>query len=396
MPKFVGFACLLLCAACSIPKPGPFYHTPASPTAAHGTLILAAPFATGLTGAAGYRIVYNSESESGRIIPVSGMVFLPTAPPPQGGRPTIAWAHATTGIAQGCAPSLDPQNPGIPGLAQFIAAGDAVAATDYEGLGEAAGAAPGIHPYLIGNAEGQNIVDSVLAAAQLPGADLSGTYALWGHSQGGHAALFAGQISAAYAPKLHLAAIAVAAPVTDVFGELTEPFHSGSGRLLHAYFYTAYSQTYGVPLTSILTPDSMPAVAKTASKCLSNLPDALDALLTARAIRKPFPAHPPQSTPPWPALLHANSPGQAPPGAPLLLMQGAADPTVEPHWTETFAAKLCAEHRVVAFHELPGVNHLAAAQKSLPTVLPWLAARFAGQPAPDTCPTGAVQAGQRK
>jgi fermentation-respiration switch protein FrsA (DUF1100 family) len=386
MPHSNSLACLLLLTSCAIPKPGPFYATPANPTDAHGTLLVAAPFATSLSGAAGYRIIYNSESESGRIIPVSGMVFIPTTPPPPGGRPTIAWAHATTGIAAGCAPSLDPQNPGIPGLENFISAGDVVTATDYEGLGEPAGAAPGTHPYLIGNAEGQNIIDSVLAAQNLPGANLSGAYVLWGHSQGGHAALFAGQIAASYAPNLHLAGIAAAAPVTDVFGELTEPFHNNTGLLLHSYFYTAYAQTYGIPLSTIIAPNALPAVAKTASKCLTTLPDALNALLTAHAIPKNFLASPPQSTPPWPTLLTQNSPGQSPPGAPLLLMQGAADPTVEPHWTETFAAKLCAEHRTLAFHLLPGVNHLAAATAALPTVLPWIAARLASKPPPNTCP----------
>ena len=58
----------------------------------------------------------------------------------------IAWAHRTTGVIQACAPSRRAQLiVEIPGLADMLARGYVVAATDYPGLGT-----PGPHPYLIG------------------------------------------------------------------------------------------------------------------------------------------------------------------------------------------------------------------------------------------------------
>jgi alpha-beta hydrolase superfamily lysophospholipase len=381
MRVFAAWVLGLLLTSCSAPRPTAFYAQPARPEAPHGALIAAAPYAATVQGAAAYRVLYNSEDISGHIIPVSGVIYVPMAAPPAGGRHVVAWAHPTTGIAPGCAPSLEADESGtIPGLADFIAAGDVVTATDYQGMG-----VPGLHPYLIGQSEGQNILDSVLAARSLPGADLNGDFVVWGHSQGGQAALFAGQLAAAYTPGLHLAGVAAAAPPTDMQGELTEPFHNDSGRLLAAYIYYSWSVTYDVPITTVVYPQVLPAVHQEAGLCINSLGQGLQAILTARKLRREFWSHPPQSTPPWPALFALNSPGHAPPGAPLLIVQGAADPTVEPHWTESFVAGACRRGAVVDFELLPGVDHLSAARKGLPLVEPWIKARFAGQKAASDC-----------
>jgi acetyl esterase/lipase len=373
----------LTLSACAIPQPGPFYATPADPAAPHGTLLAATPFSATIPGAAAFRIVYNSEAEDGSIIPVSGVIFIPTAAAPPGGRNIVAWAHPTTGVAQGCAPSLDAGTgmpDSIPGLPTFIAAGDIVAATDYQGLGE-----PGTHPYLIGKAEGQNVIDSVLAARTLPGAAPSNNVVVWGHSQGAQAVLFAGQIAAAYAPTLQLRGVAAAAPVTDMQGELIEPFDNPSGRLLHAYVYSTWPKIYHIPITSVVDPRAVPAVEHTATKCLNGIGEALDGIITARALHPIFLAHKPESTPPWPQRFAENSPGHAPPGAPLLIIQGGADPTVEPHWTESFAKIICARHQTIAYHEFPTATHLSIPAKSLPLVTTWIASRFANTTPPDTC-----------
>ena len=84
-------------------------------------------------------------------------------------------------------------------------------ATDYEGLGT-----PGIHPYLVGASEGRGVLDVARAAQALRAAHASDRVVVDGHSQGGHAALFAGEIAAKYAPDLHLLGISAGAPVTDV------------------------------------------------------------------------------------------------------------------------------------------------------------------------------------
>ncbi len=84
-----------------------------------------------------------------------------------------------------------------------------VVATDYPGLGT-----DGIHPYLIGESEGRAVLDSVRAARDLPDSGASDRFAVWGHSQGGHAALYTGELAARYAPELKLVGVAAAAPAT--------------------------------------------------------------------------------------------------------------------------------------------------------------------------------------
>jgi acetyl esterase/lipase len=392
MGFFKGLGCVFYVfaiAGCSIPKPGAFYQTAALKTQPPGTLISVEPYTPSIQGAAAYRVLYNSTDIYGDIIPVSGVVYIPLAPPPPGGRNTVAWAHPTTGIAPGCAPSLDAGGTGaisladsIPGLDQFISAGDIVAATDYQGMG-----VPGVHPYLIGDSEGRGILDSVRAARHLPGAYANGKFAVWGHSQGGQAALFAGQMAKPYAPELSLVGVAAAAPPTDMKGEFAEPFHSDSGRLLGAYLYYSWSITYHVPVTTLVYPQAVPAMDKAASKCINSLGQGINAILAASALNPVFLAHSPGDTPHWTSLLDENSPGLAPAGAPLLIVQGSKDPTVEPHWTRSFVAKVCAQHETLDYVEFKGVKHLMIAYKSAPLVSAWIADRFTGAKPPDNCKT---------
>ncbi len=155
-----------------------------------GQILRIWPQIGGTTGSGkAYRILYRSTGPGGEPIAVSGAVFLPDAPAPRHGRDIIAWAHPTTGVVDRCAPTLLPDLSGtIPGLDDMLARGYIVAATDYAGLGT-----PGMHPYLIGDSEARAVLDSVRAARALPDARASNRFAVWGHSEGGHAAFFTGQ-----------------------------------------------------------------------------------------------------------------------------------------------------------------------------------------------------------
>jgi hypothetical protein len=50
----------------------------------------------------------------------------------------------------------------------------------------------GVHPYLIGEGEVRTALDSVRAARQMVELTLDMRTVVWGHSQGGHAGLWAG------------------------------------------------------------------------------------------------------------------------------------------------------------------------------------------------------------
>ena len=143
-----------------------------------------------------------------------------------GGRPILSVAHGTTGIADQCAPSHDPASD-LAAQARYVNAGYLVAVTDYEGLGT-----PGRHPYLVGESEGRSVLDAAKAARQLPGAEAGDQLAIWGHSQGGHAALWAAQLAARWAPELELIGT-VAAGVPADLTATGETLESRPGEGIH-------------------------------------------------------------------------------------------------------------------------------------------------------------------
>src|SRR5690606_38132117 len=107
--------------------------------------------------------------------------------------PVIDWAHGTTGYDETCAPTLlaEPFESGaLFVVPEIIDNGWALVATDYIGLGTT-----GPHPYLIGIDSGNAVLDATKAAKQIPEASLGDQVAIWGHSQGGGAALWAAALS---------------------------------------------------------------------------------------------------------------------------------------------------------------------------------------------------------
>ena len=168
----------------------------------------------------GWRITYLSTGVRGDLVEVSGLVFAPPGVPANS--PVVSWAHGTTGVADVCAPSAThPVGSEIP--MAIAAAGHIVAATDYEGLGT-----PGVHPYLVGESEGRSSLDIVRAVRQME-LGASDRYLVWGLSQGGHAALWAGQLADSYAGELDLAGVVAAAPATDIKPADGHRRHHGAG-----------------------------------------------------------------------------------------------------------------------------------------------------------------------
>src|SRR5262249_1937513 len=126
--------------------------------------------------------------------------------------PVIAWAHGTTGLLQKCMPSLvSMPTRGIPSLDRIAAAGWGIVATDYSFAKKG-----GPHPYIIGEGEARAVLDPVRAARQMPELTLGERTVVWGHSQGGHAALWTGIIAPKYAPDVTIAGVAAIAPAANM------------------------------------------------------------------------------------------------------------------------------------------------------------------------------------
>jgi acetyl esterase/lipase len=360
----------------------PFYQaSPKEIAGAPGTIIrqeplgLPAPF-----GASVVRVLYRSRGLHDESIPVSGVVIIPSGPMPSGGRPIVAWAHPTTGVVPRCAPSLAMlfiQQ--IQGVREMMQRGYIVAATDYPGLGT-----PETHPYLVGTSEARAVLDSVRMARALSGAPYR--FAVWGHSQGGQAALFTGMIAASYAPELDLVGVAAAAPATDLATLLADDIDTNGGRNLTAMTLWSWSRVFGAPIDRVVEPAAISIVDQLAQECIESIYDIMRRRGPTRALEQQFlSVQNFYTTEPWHSLMATNSPGTLPPRVPVFLAQGGDDQLVRPQVTQNYMKRLCRAGSKVQMVVLPNANHGFIARDSAQAAVQWMADRFAGLPAPSDC-----------
>jgi pimeloyl-ACP methyl ester carboxylesterase len=259
---------------------------------------------------------------------------------------------------------------GPPGT--LLQQGNVVAATDYQGLGT-----PGLARSLIGLSAGRAVLDVARAARGLDAAGAGGRVVLHGHSEGGHAVLWAAELAGAYAPELQVLGVAASAPGAELATTLKlsrfRPAAVTSGAML---IVVAWSDAYRLPL-DVLTPAGRQAVGRVRSTCLLEL------------AREPAtPAVRPSdllTTPPWPALLARNTPGHAATPAPVLIAQGDEDEVATPATSRALLQRLCRLGDTVELRTYQGVGHFDVLQVASTDMVAWTGERLAGRPARSTC-----------
>jgi pimeloyl-ACP methyl ester carboxylesterase len=349
----------------SSPRVGPaglrFYSPRKLPAGPHGTLIWERPFhgVAALKGANNYLVLYKQTGVSGKQVPVSGIVSIPKGKAPKHGWPVVTYAHGTTGIADQCAPSrdtgpssgADKADTGIaPLLNSWIKRGYAVVRTDYEGL-----ATPGTHPYLIGRSEGYGVLDIVSAARKLDPA-LSNRVIVSGHSQGGHASLWAAALAPSYTPSLHVSGTVAFAPQSHTADEasflksLSSPGLTPlAGMILRGVDVADRS----LNVNSLLTPAGKALYPQTATTCLQQLedPSSLGGLALNQLVAKTA------NLDPAIKQIAANDPDHLKIRGPVLLEQGLADTTVLPQFDDALSHELATNGAKVTYHTWPGASH---------------------------------------
>ncbi len=138
----------------------------------------------------------------------------------------MTYAEGTQGLAQSCAPSLQmaagtEYDGGA--IIESLKKGYAVTVTDYQGY--TSGAIP---TYIAGRAEGQAVLDAVRAGRQVPGSGIGAgaPVVVWGYSQGGQAAGWAGELQSGYAPDVKIVGVAAGGVPADL--QAVSAFGSGS------------------------------------------------------------------------------------------------------------------------------------------------------------------------
>jgi acetyl esterase/lipase len=348
-----------------------------------GTLIAAQPVSEAPADMRAWRVRYWTMSDRNQPIQVTGMVIAPNSGAAGISRRVIAWTHGTSGVAQRCAPSAGTGNfTAIPALREVIQRGYMVVAPDYPGLGSNM-----VHPYLVGISTGRSVLDGIRAAREVQGANAGVRFVVWGESQGGHAALWTGQLARGYAPDLDLVGIAAIVPPTNLARNLAEGRDKHVRAMLMAFTATSWSRYFGAPMSVFGSRSTQNVMMRLAdNNCIElhtkpRLGTILGIAVVQRATRNlNLGQHQP-----WARLMRENNPSPDAVPAPLMIVQGTADVVVAPAVTLDFARRACASSKAVRYISVPGGEHATVARTEAQNTLAWIDARFAGWQAPNDC-----------
>lgn len=323
-----------------------------------------------------WRVLHHSRSLQGEDIAVSGLIAVPRTEAPEGGRPVVSWAHGTTGIADECAPSRTREQ--LVAAVPLLARGMVVAATDYEGLGT-----PGRHPYLVGESQGRGVLDVVRAAQALgPAVGAGEEVVLWGHSQGGHAVLFANEIAAEWAPELDIVGTVAGAPPSQL-PLMAEGIQGGSAEPFVPMVVAGWAAAYpDLAPADLLTPAGLERLEVVDEGCVGEVAAAWVAPPDQRLVAEgPMPQR-------WAERFLDNDPGRRAGAAPVLVIHGGMDQLVPAATSALLVEQMCEVGQPVQRRLYDHATHTSVAVVALAEVLEWIDARLAGRPAPDDCGPG--------
>lgn len=357
----------------------PFYDTTnLNPNGKLGEVVRQEPLGANIQNGTSKRILYRTQKSDGSITFASGMIFLPLSSSNQP-RHIVAWAHGTIGMGDSCAPSrLSDPTANIEWVNQMLQNGWVVVATDYAGLGTA-----GTEGYLIGADEAYDVINSVRAAKQLTGSMTDNQYSVWGHSQGGHSALFTAHYSTTYAPELKLVGTVASAPAAELPILFDEQYKTAVGWVIGPEVLVAWPSVYNqLQPSDIATKPALKNYQKIAEQCIVQssiggiLRNKLDQSFFSTSI---------QNVPAWNFVAASQTAPILSSSLPLMIAQSESDQVVLPNTTATYIQKACQNNSNLTSLWISSVGHIQTAQVIAPDVINWISDRFANKPTSPTC-----------
>lgn len=360
------------------------------------------------------RILFSSTDSAGQPTIASGIAAVPhsfakNSESPQQ-LPLVLWEHGTNGVASMCALSagpaaLDPQ--AFPAINHIVENQWAIVAPDFM-----THTGPNRSPYLVGQGQAQFALDAVRAARSMTFTDFAEATAaqdiqastprrgdipftqdtvVWGHSQGGNAALWTAQYAATYAPELPLAGTAALSPAAkplELGLSLTSESASAAVGIVVSYVLSSYTGAYSdVHPSDHVAHNALPIYEGFASRCTNTA--AAGSIITALALQRNgnnvFTNFAPDT-----ALgrhLAANQPA-GPFAVPLFVGWGSEDEVISADLQHSYVADLCASGAIVDSVEYSQRTHMDVLHDDslLPADLAaWTADRFDGVEAISNC-----------
>lgn len=366
---------MLVIVGC-VPEPTPT-PTPTADEPDATTLVSVEPFTTGvLPGTEGRLIKYRTVDGVGGETVASATVLASTTASDDPA-PVLVYGHGTTGIAPHCAPSRggQPFGPANSFLHRLVSDGWVAVLPDYAGLGSSA-----IHPYLVGETVGRNMLDAVIAAGEIDELDLDPRTVSAGESQGGHASLWTASLADDYAPDIDLVGSIALAPATDLL-PLTDVLNETVfGAPLAALLVVSWFRVFPeLGLEQQVPTELHPALLEMASRCIAELGSLdlpiqafeLGPIITEEMIEGDFASK-----------LVENS-ADGPFAAPLLIVHGDQDPLISVDITRDWASRMCADGVELQYFEEQGGDHGSVSLPSapfVPAMVAWAKDRVAGEP----------------
>ncbi len=356
-----------------------FYNTNNLPLSGPlGQVVRSEPLGQTVPGGSAQRILYRTQRADGTPTFASGIVFIPslsTTTP----RPVVAWAHGTIGMGPQCAPSRNANSvASIDWISLMMQRGWVVAATDYAGLGT-----PGIEEYLIGNSESNDVLNSVRAARNIASAQAGNVFTVWGHSQGGHSALFTAKNAASYAPELQLVGTAATAPAA----ELVPLFNEQNGQAIDWVIGPEAIISWPSVYTNLNAQDVLTSAGKNnyqqiAQKCIDA---AAISGIVRNGLHQQFFNTNIMNIPAWKTAAQAQTAPILKPNQPVFVGETLADQVVLPNTTALYIQQACAANSNLTSLWLNDVGHIQLQTVIAPAVINWLGDRFASRTNISTC-----------
>ena len=242
--------------------------------------------------------------------------------------------------------------------------------TDYEGLGT-----PGVHAFLGGATEGYSVLDAVRAARKLE-PRLSRRIVIAGHSQGGHAALFAASLAPTWTPELRLRGTVAFAPASHLSEQfpLTTQIATPSGGLggIIALGLRALDTAGLVDVPALLTPEATALYPQTETACYDALskPESFGGLPLNQIFRSGA------DLGPLVAAIDSNDPENLRFRTAVRVEQGADDGTVFKAFTDQLVNEYTAANVPVTYKVYPGVSHGGVVEAGASDATKWIRGRF--------------------
>jgi fermentation-respiration switch protein FrsA (DUF1100 family) len=229
---------------------------------------------------------------------------------------------------------------------------------------------------LIGRSEGRSVLDAVRAARAYDHR-LSRRYVIAGHSQGGHAALFAAAAAPTWVPELRLRGTVAFAPASHLKAQFQAAAGvsravGGLGAIIALGLRAIDSAdpTLGVP--SLLTPEAATLYPQTKTRCYDALSraDSFGGLPLNQFVKSGANLQPVFT------VAGESDPEHLRMRTPVRIEQGTQDTTVFPTFTNQLADEYATNGVKVTYKTYDGVSHGAIVNAAAGDATKWIRARL--------------------